>query len=54
MSETVRYDEEHDVLYIFFGSVAPGYEDEVYPGVFLRKSEETDEIIGVIIFWPRA
>jgi len=45
----VKYDAEHDVLYIFIGQPRYGYEDEVYPGIFLRKDEDSDEVIGVII-----
>jgi uncharacterized protein YuzE len=45
----IKYDADHDVLYVFLGEPHIGYEDEVSPGIFLRKSESTDEVIGVII-----
>ncbi|HFJ9435819.1 TPA: DUF2283 domain-containing protein [Bacillus cereus] len=48
-NKKVSYDTEHDVLYIFFGDPRIAYEDEVSPGVFLRKDDDTDEVIGAII-----
>lgn len=48
-NEKIRYDSHHDVLYIFLGEAKMGYEDEVSPGIFLRKADDTDEVIGVII-----
>ena len=47
--EKVNYDNEHDVLYIFIGPPKIAYEDEISPGIFLRKDDDTDEVIGVII-----
>jgi uncharacterized protein YuzE len=51
-NEKVQYDFEHDVLYIFSGEPRAGYDDEVFPGIFLRK-DETDEVIGVTIMGYR-
>ena len=47
--EHINYDKQHDILYIHFNYPKIGYEDEISPGIFLRKDEETDEILGVII-----
>lgn len=47
--EKINYDNEHDVLYIFITPPRMAYEDEVFPGIFLRKDDDTDEVIGAII-----
>ncbi|MBA4601867.1 DUF2283 domain-containing protein [Thermoactinomyces mirandus] len=47
--EKISYDMEHDVLYIFFGKPRFGYEDEISPGIFIRKDDCTDEVIGAIV-----
>lgn len=44
-----NYDFEHDVLYVFISPPRFAYEDEVYPGIFLRKDDDTDEVLGAII-----
>lgn len=48
-NETINYDKEHDVLYIFLTHPRAAYEEEVSPGIFLRKDDDTDEVIGAII-----
>lgn len=53
MTVQTRYDEEHDVLYLFFGEPRVAYEDEVASGVFLRRDESTDEVVGVVIMGMR-
>ncbi|MEK3749436.1 DUF2283 domain-containing protein [Paenibacillus sp. FSL E2-8871] len=45
----IRYDDEHDVMYVFFGRPQMGSEEEVAPGIYLRISDETEEIIGIVI-----
>lgn len=45
----LNYDNVHDVLYVYFGDSRVSYEDETAPGVFLRLSEDEDEITGFII-----
>ncbi|SFA56116.1 Protein of unknown function [Parageobacillus thermantarcticus] len=52
-NEKINYDKEHDVLYIFIGPPRMAYEDEVSPGIFLRKDDDTDEVIGAIIMGYR-
>lgn len=47
--EKISYDMEHDVLYIFFGEPRVAYDDEVSPGIFIRKDDCTDEVIGAVI-----
>jgi uncharacterized protein YuzE len=50
MSENkMRYDDEHDVMYVFFGRPQMASEEEIAPGIYLRISDETEQIIGIII-----
>lgn len=48
----VYYDEEGDFLEISIGKPTNCYSEEVKPGIFLRKDEETDEVrsIGILSF----
>jgi uncharacterized protein YuzE len=48
-NKKINYDNDHDILYIFIGPPKIAYEDEVYPGIFLRKDDDTDEVIGAVI-----
>lgn len=48
-NEKIRYDNEHDVLYIFLGAPRLAYDDEISPGIFLRKTDDTDEVVGAVI-----
>lgn len=52
--EHINYDQQHDILYIHFNNDPKiGYEDEISPGIFLRKDEESDKVLGVIIMGYR-
>ncbi|NDK00575.1 DUF2283 domain-containing protein [Bacillus subtilis] len=43
------YDNDHDILYLYFGEPKVSYEDETAPGVFLSLSEDNDTLTGLII-----
>lgn len=45
----IKYDKYHDTLYVFWTEPKYGYEDEVAPGIFIRKDDNSDEPIGLII-----
>ena len=45
----IYYDEEGDLLEISIGNPTKCYADEIEPGVFLRKDEETNEIKSIAI-----
>ena len=46
----MTYDSDHDVLYLYFGEPRTSYEDETAPDIFIRISEDDDEVItGLII-----
>ena len=49
MKMKINYDEEGDFLEISIGKPTTCYADEIEPGVFLRKDEETDEIKSISI-----
>lgn len=45
----INYDQKYDILYIFISPPSIAYEEEIKPGVFLRKDDDTDEVIGATI-----
>ena len=45
----INYDNKYDILYIFTATPRIAYEDEIEPGIFLRKDDTTDEIVGATI-----
>ena len=45
----INYDNYHNILYLFFGEPQDGYEDEISPGIFIRRSDKDGKIIGAII-----
>lgn len=54
LKEHINYDQQHDILYIHFNDDPKiGYEDEISPGIFLRKDEESDKVLGIIILGYR-
>lgn len=53
ISERIKYDSSHDILYVYCGEPKYGYDDEIHPGIFLRKDDDTDEVIGAIIMGYR-
>ena len=38
------------IFFTFFSPIAPGDDEEIYPGVFIRRSETDERISGVVIF----
>ena len=46
----VYYDEEGDFLELQVGEPRKGYFEEIKDGIFERKDQKTDEVIGVAIF----
>jgi hypothetical protein len=44
-----KYDDEHDVLHIFFPPYAPSYDDEEYPGIIIKRSVTDERITGFVI-----
>lgn len=44
-----KYDNDHDVLHLFFGEPRVSYADEIVPGVVIRYADEDDSITGAII-----
>ncbi|WP_242280677.1 DUF2283 domain-containing protein [Bacillus cereus group sp. BfR-BA-01347] len=44
-----NYDSNFDILYLFIGPPELSYEDELEPNIFLRYSEESEELRGALI-----
>lgn len=51
----IYYDEESDFLEVFFGEPSESYAEEVEPGVFVRKDDNTNEVksIGILSYKKR-
>jgi hypothetical protein len=49
-----KYDDEHDVLHLFFGESKVSSVDELAPGIFVRFADDDDSITGAIIMDYRA
>jgi len=49
--DKAKYDERHDVLHVFLGKCNSfdAYAEEEYPGIFIKKCEDTEEIVGLTI-----
>ena len=48
-SFTLHYDSEHDILDIFVGEPVAASSDETAPGILLRHTFDSDELVGVTI-----
>ena len=44
-----KYDERHDVLHVFLGSRANAFTEEDFPGVYIDRNDDTDEIVGLTL-----
>ena len=44
-----KYDERHDVLHVFFGSLANAFAEEEFPGVYVDRNDDTDEVAGMTL-----
>ncbi|MGQ9533041.1 MAG: DUF2283 domain-containing protein [Desulfotomaculales bacterium] len=45
----VRYDEEHDVMHLFFPPTELAYDEEVEPGIFLAISELSGRVVEAAV-----
>ena len=43
----IHYDEESDFLEITIGNSKEGYAEEVEKGIFVRKDEKTNDVLGI-------
>lgn len=46
----IYYDEAGDMLEVFIGKPVEGYFQEIEGGIFIRKSEKEDKLIGFMMF----
>jgi hypothetical protein len=44
-----RYDRDHDVLHLYFGSPTISYGDEPSPGIFIKYADSDDSVTGAVI-----
>ncbi|MEK6859889.1 MAG: DUF2283 domain-containing protein [Nanoarchaeota archaeon] len=45
----IYYDEESDFLEVFFGEPSESYAEEVEPGIFVRRDDQTDKVTSINI-----
>lgn len=50
-SDKTKYDARHDVLHVFLASCGNGiaYAEEEAPGIFVKRCEDTEEVVGLTI-----
>jgi len=44
-----RYDEDHDVMHLFFPPIEPAYDEEVEPGIFLAVAEPSGRVVEAAV-----
>lgn len=44
-----KYDARHDVLHVFLASQRNAYADEEYPGIYVNRNDDTNQIVGFTI-----
>lgn len=45
----MNYDQEHDILHVFFHPEELSVDEEDYPGIVIRRSIKDDHITGIMI-----
>lgn len=50
-SKMTKYDNRHDVLHVFLGNCLSGdvSAEEEYPGVYIKRCDDTDDVVGITI-----
>ena len=45
----IKYDERHDILHVFLGSPINAFADEEFPGIYVSRNDDTNDIVGLTI-----
>ena len=45
----IYYDERHDILHVFLGSPINAFADEEFPGIYVSRNDDTNDIVGLTI-----
>ncbi|WP_338826306.1 hypothetical protein MTBGP_11140 [Moorella thermoacetica] len=48
-NKQVKYDQDHDILHVFFYPEELSVDDEDYPGIVIRRSIKDDRVTGIMI-----
>ena len=47
--DKIKYDERHDILHVFLGSPINAFADEEFPGIYVSRNDDTNDIVGLTI-----
>lgn len=47
--DKIKYDERHDILHVFLGSPINAFTDEEFPGIYVSRNDDTNDIVGLTI-----
>ncbi|WP_303997172.1 DUF2283 domain-containing protein [Megamonas hypermegale] len=47
--DKIKYDERHDILHVFLGSPIDAFADEEFPGIYVSRNDDTNDIVGLTI-----
>lgn len=47
--EQIKYDDNHDVLHVYFHPVGFSTDDEEYPGIVIRRAVNDNHVTGLVI-----
>lgn len=47
--DKMKYDKQHDVLHIFLGSPINAFADEEFPGIYVSRDEDTNDIVELTV-----
>lgn len=45
----IYYDKRHDILHVFLGSPINAFADEEFPGIYVSRNDDTNDIVGLTI-----
>lgn len=47
--DKIKYDKRHDILHVFLGSPINAFADEEFPGIYVSRNDDTNDIVGLTI-----
>ena len=47
--DKIKYDKRHDILHVFLGSPINAFADEEFPGIYVSRDEDTNDIVELTI-----
>ena len=47
--DKIKYDKRHDILHVLLGSPINAFADEEFPGIYVSRNDDTNDIVGLTI-----